>query len=401
MKKNTYILIVILLVSIIWYGCAPKSWNYAQQEATSGNNVAAIYHIASTLKEEPNYSDAIKLLQEILPVTFRDIYDKAQSSQNLNDWDSAVQYYLKIEEINNIIGSIAHQKDEETGKFITFERMDISKNLADAKEKAAELHYQNGQKFEQTSKFKEAAKEYSKALEFSPGYKDASERYDVNRSGAVQRVAIMNFENKSGKGQFGDLGDNVSAQSISFAMSSSKNMEFLEFVTRDRLSELMAEKELGDIGQLDDKTASNAGKVLGIHSFVFGKIISVITNTPPEIITKVQQNGQVYNPKTQKNVPVSALVTVKTRKASATVKCTYQIINVAKGTIVKSGTIEGIENQEIKFGGYTGDEAALDSYHRLLCSTDESYPPSEDELVSKAIEVLSAKLAKELVTHFN
>jgi tetratricopeptide (TPR) repeat protein len=398
--KNIFYLFVVLLSVTIFYGCTPKAWELAQSEYSRGNIYEAVKWSASTLREKPNYKDAIVFLSDVLPTTFNNLYQKAKSSEARNDWDNAVDIYRQITKISDVAKSILPQTDEDTKAVVKFETKDVSSELENAINKAAELHYNAGVNFENSSRSKDAAKEYTKALEFIPNYKDASERYEKMRTAAIKRVAIMTFENKSGKEQFGAIGENISDQSISSAMSDNKNMEFLEFVTRDRLNELMSEKQLGQIGQLDEKTASNAGKVLGIHSFVFGKVNSIAINTPPETKSDVQQNATLYDSKTKQNYNVSAMVTVTTRKASATIKCTYQIIDVTKGTIVKSGTVEGIEEVIIKFGRFRGQESALNNEYRNLCSQEEGYPPSEDVLVTNAIEKLSQKLATEVAGYF-
>ncbi len=398
--RKVYNLFGVLLFVTIFYSCTPKSWELAQREYSKGNIYEAVMWSASTLREKPNYKDAIVFLTGVLPTTYNDLNQKAKSSESRNDWDNAVDIYRQIAKISDIVKSILPQTDEDTKTVVKFETKDVSSELENAINKAAELHYNAGVNLENSSRSKDAAKEYTKALEFIPNYKDASERYEKMRNAAIKRVAIMTFENKSGKEQFGVIGENISDLTISAAMSDSKNMEFLEFVTRDRLNELMAEKQLGQVGQLDEKTASNAGKVLGIHSFIFGKVNAVTINTPPETKSEVQQNGKVWDKNTQKNYDVSAIVTVTTRKATATVKCTYQIIDVTRGTNLKSGTVDGTEEVVIKFGRFRGNEAALNNEYSNLCSKEEEYPPSEDVLVTKAIETLSQKLATEVAGYF-
>ncbi|HAY34160.1 MAG TPA: hypothetical protein DCY06_08480 [Bacteroidetes bacterium] len=398
--KNIFYLFLVFLTATIFWGCSPKSWEFAQNEYSRGNIYEAVKWSASTLREKPNYKDAVVFLSNVLPTTYNDLYQKAKSSEARNNWDDAVGWYRQLKAISDIAQSIPPQTDEDTKAVVKFETKDVSSELDNAINKAAEFHYNAAVNFENSSKSKDAAKEYTKALEYIPNYKDASERYEKMRTAAIKRVAIMTFENKSGKEHFGAIGENISDQSISAAMSDSKNMEFLEFVTRDRLNELMGEKQLGEVGQLDEKTASNAGKVLGIHSFVFGKVNTVSINTPPETKTDVQQKATLYDSKSKKNYDVSAMVTVTTRKASATVKCTYQIIDVSKGTIVKSGTVDGTEDVVVKFGRFRGQEAALNNEYRNLCSKEEEYPPSEDVLVTKAIEKLSKKLATEVAGYF-
>lgn len=399
MKKFSYLFVVLLLISL-FVGCTPKEWEYAQKEYSQGNIYEAVKWSAKTLREKPNYKDAIVFLSDVLPSTYNNLYQEAKSAEAQKNWDKAVYIYRQITKISDVAKSILPQKDEDTNTIVKFETKDVSSELGNAINKAAESHYNAGVNFENSSRPKDAAKEYTKALEFIPNYKDASERYEKMRIAAIKRVAIMPFENKSGKGQFGAIGENISDQTISYAMNNKRNMEFLEFVTRDRINELMTEKQLGNLGQLDKKTASKAGKVLGINFFVFGIVNTIAINTPPETKSEVKQEATLYNYKTKQNYNVAAMVTVTTRKASATIICTYQIIDVSKGTIVKSGTVEGTEKVIIKFGRFRGQEAALNYEYRNLSSKEDEYPPSEDILVTKATEKLSQKLATEIAGYF-
>jgi len=398
--KNVLYFFVVLFSVAVFFGCSPKAWEFAQQEYSRGNIYEAVKWSASTLREKPNYTDAIVFLSDVLPTTYNNLSQKAKTAESKNDWDTAVDVYRQIAQISDIAKSILPQTNEDTKAIVKFETKDVSSELENAINKAAELHYNSAINLENSSRTKDAAKEYTKALSYIPNYKDAAERYEKMRTAAIKRVAIMTFENKSGKEQFGAVGENISDQSISAAMSDSKNMEFLEFVTRDRLNELMAEKQLGQVGQLDEKTASNAGKVLGIHSFIFGKVNNIAINTPPETKSDVAQQKTLRNYETKQDYNVSAMVTVTTRKASATVKCTYQIIDVTKGTIVKSGTVDGTEDVVVKFGRFRGQEKALNDEYLRLCGKEDEYPPSEDVLVTKAIEKLSQKLATEVASYF-
>lgn len=177
-------------------------------------------------------------------------------------------------------------------------------------------------------------------------------------------------------------------------------MEFLEFVTRDKLQLLLNEQNLGGSGIVDDKSAAEVGKVLGINAFVLGKVISILTDYPPETKTEFYEEAEIYQGKDKPNKKVAARVFVTNRKGKAIARCSYQIIDVNKGTIVKSGTVERSAESNIKFGRFTGDEAALKSETRELCSREEQHPPSEEILVQSAIEEVAKGLAQEITAYY-
>jgi len=76
----------------------------------------------------------------------------------------------------------------------------------------------------------------------------------------------MPFENKSGKTQYGEIGDVVTETITSQAMADPRNMEFMELVNRERLSQLVGEEQLASSGILDPSTAAKVGEMAGIHS---------------------------------------------------------------------------------------------------------------------------------------
>ena len=398
MKKIISLLCSISFVLLV--GCAPKMWEYAQKEYAAGNMFYAIKYSVETLREKPNYKDAVVLLKNILPITYNSLQEKVDNYKATEDWDNVVDTYKQIQSISEIVETIPPQTDEDTKEVTKFDSKNVSQELENAINHAAEKHYKTALGYERTSNSKEAAKEYRRAMDYVSNYKDSAERYERMRTAAIKRIAVMPFENKSGKQEYGDVGENISDQAIGYAMEDSRNVEFLEFVTRDRLNELMNEKKLDQSGIVDEKTASRAGKVLGVYAFVFGKVNSIVINTPPETKAEYNQSRRLHDYSTKKDYDVYARVFVTTRKASANVKCTYQIIDVSKGTIVKSGTVSGVKDFMVQFGVFQGQEAALDNYYRNLCSKQEEYPPSNDVLVSSAIEDAAKKLSDEITGFF-
>ena len=184
------------------------------------------------------------------------------------------------------------------------------------------------------------------------------------------------------------------------AMQNEKNMEFLEFVTRDKLDMLLKEQNLQSQASLDNQAAAELGKKIGVSAFVVGKVNSVITDYPPESKTNVSNEADIYQGKDKPKRHVTALVTITTRKGKAIVKCSYQIIDVNKGTITKSGAIDKTVESVIQFGRYDGAEDALSQENRDLCSKEDQFPPNEELLVEQAIEDAAAQLAQEITSYY-
>jgi hypothetical protein len=192
----------------------------------------------------------------------------------------------------------------------------------------------------------------------------------------------------------------VADRIISDAMQNPANMEFLEFVTREKIGDLIRELKFEQTGYVDPASAARIGKLLGIHAFVFGKITSIITDYPPDIVETYKEEDEISQGKDKPKKKVHATVTVITRRATARLNTSYQIVDVERGTIVKSGNVPRLEVVEIVFGRFRGDEKALSRRSERLCSVRESYPPPDDALVNRAAENAGGDLAAEIAGYF-
>ncbi len=156
--------------------------------------------------------------------------------------------------------------DKRTKRPIKFKLGSYDEKLRKAKTKAAEAHYQEGlrlSKLEGIDIQKEAAKEFAAAERYAPGYKDAGSLYQTTRQAGIKRMAIIPFEDRSGKKEaYGGVSENIADEAISEIMNDPSAIEFLEIITRDQLERIMQEQSLGLTGVIDDRTAVQLGKVL-------------------------------------------------------------------------------------------------------------------------------------------
>ena len=69
---------------------------------------------------------------------------------------------------------------------------------------------------------------------------------------ATRRIGVLPFQNLSGKQQFGEVGQVMAEKIITFAMNS--NPEFMEFVTREFVADIMHEQSFGQSGAVSAGT---------------------------------------------------------------------------------------------------------------------------------------------------
>ncbi len=132
-----------------------------------------------------------------------------------------------------------------------------------------------------------------------------------------------------------------------------------------------------------------------MHEILTGKITQ-ITHTPERTTSSTYaRQGRVFVSKNQYR-DVSARVTVYRRTSSAAITGSYQIIDVKTGRLKKSDAFVGKDEFVAVWGGFTGDEAALNGDDRAVCSQGESFPPMEEEMIRRAAHELALSLAQSL-----
>jgi tetratricopeptide (TPR) repeat protein len=380
--------------------CAPQNWNKAKNAYRSNDLVGAVQFTAYTLREEPGYKDAVDFLSGLFPATYYNMMNKAQSYESLGNYDDAYYIYVKIQNLSDIISTIPEQPILDSNKTIKFPTTNVIKDIERTRSLAAEYHYQNGQKLEKEGLNKEAALSYKNVADFIDNYKDSQKRYNICRNAAVWRVAVIPFDNNSGKRHFGYIGETISQIIISRAMAHPDNLEFLEFISRDRLEELINEKNLNSSNLIDQKSLSEKGKLLGIHAFIFGNIMSIIIEEPPETRKRIEEFRVITKEKSRDKDTVWADVDIFTRRIYVKMNCSFQLVEVATGKILKSDIVTVDDAVTIQFAKLRGDERALSDNSKRLCNQAEEFPPSPENVVDFLLKKAGENIAKDIITTF-
>lgn len=412
-----YVIVLLLLLFIA--GCAAftkygKLEKNARTSYTQGNYEQAFYQCVNSLKLKPTYEKAQILVQ--------DAYRSAVAARESNierlvnsaakfKWDDVVTEYEKLNDIVTTVKTLPTLTVKKTQEVITFETKDYHPELKEAKTNAAEAHYQEGcrlSKIKTLDVQKQAAKEFKAAQQYVFQYKDAASQYEICRKAGIKRMAIIPFDNKSGKSKYGAVEEMVTDNIISNVMSDPSAMEFLEIISRDQLMQVMHEQQLGLTGTLDEQTAVEVGKILGVHEMLTGKITQ-ISYTPSRTSSRTYEDEKDVPTHKEKYVDnkgktrerwvwqtVKATVTEYNKTASAAIHGSYKILEVATARIKKSESFEGKGGFYWDWGVARGDKRALSESSKRLISQSEQFAPSDDELVQAASQDLSTKLANTL-----
>lgn len=433
----------------------------ARKAYLAGNYDSAVLGVVRSLKIEPTYEASQELIQMVFPMANEKhlgVIAGLNDSGEKFKWDTAVSEYDSLIKINEAVKSLPPLTAKKSKEVIKFNIVDYSQKLAEAKNNAAEAHYQEGvllskngtsareraaREFTTANRYvpgfknalalaaegyyqeglrlarqdgvniqKQAAKEFKTAMTFVADYKDSATQYEKARKAGIKRVAIIPFEDKSGKaGRYGAVAETVVDQITSQIMNDQSAMEFLEIISRDQLENVMREQKLGRTGVVDEATAISLGKVLGVHEIITGKITG-ISNTPERTTTRNvgQKNSVVVGEQAYtdhkgrqqtRNVygDVTATVTMYKRTAATSVNGSYNIVDVKTAKVIKTNAFIGKADFVAEWGTYSGDERALDSAALNLCRKSEEAPPSEDELANKALRDLSGTLADAIISY--
>jgi len=388
----------------------------ARQDYRRGNYDRAVFLCVRSLRTRPDYDKAQYLVQDAFRAAVREHLreiEKLKLSPDNFKWDDIVSEYEALIELNRAVESLPRLRVKETGEVIRFEITDYSRDLMDAKEKAAEAHYQEGLKLskeEGREIKKRAAKQFKRALSFVPGYRDASEMYEECRREAITRMAIVPFEDKSGKeGRYGAISETIADGVIAEVMGEPEATEFLELVSREELERVLKEQKLQVSALVDERTAVEVGRLLGVHEMLLGKITQIIY-VPPRTVSKppVKRKARVVvgkrKYKDEKGVEhtedvygdVYARVTFYSKMSEASIIGSYKIVEVRTAKIKNSSSFEGRADFECRWAKYSGDERALESKDKELISKGEQLAPTEEEMVLKAARNLISSLSEEL-----
>lgn len=424
--KNLHRLSILTLMCVLPFltGCAYKHdmlMKSAQASYQANQFEAALRDTVEALKLKPDYDKAqdvvVTYFDAAVEVRENEIKTLESASSKFK-WEGIVAEYKGLIEINKLVKGLspAALVHKETQQHITFNIKDYTDQLNKALEQAAEAHYQEGIRIAASSDDvdtqKKAAKEFKVAEEFVPGYKDASSRYEESRRAGVKRMAILAFEDKSRKAHlYGTVAETISDQIIHSVISDPSATEFLELVSRDQLERVMQEQQLVATGLIDEQTAANLGKVLGVNEMVIGKITQILY-VPERIKSKtvnqrntirIKQGTETYTDSSGKiktrdryvDRNVSARVTHYTSESSGSIIGSYQIIDVQTAAIRKTGRFDEKSEFKVEWAEFSGDEAALSSYYQGLCAASQQFAPTGEEIVLDAANKLAIQLAEE------
>jgi hypothetical protein len=414
-------LILILLPILLFLNCAyftshGRAYKQADKAYQLGDYDSAVESCIASLQAKRDYDKSLTLMNEIFPIAVKShirAIDRLPSSGNDFYNDKIVQHFTDLIHLVEIVENLNHPKTEVW--FFKANVQDYSDALNEAKLNASEAHYKVGKTYlssEKVEDFRKAAYEFKLALSFNTPYKDAHELYaDARKLGTLQ-IAVLTFENKSGKNKFGAVGETLSNKLISHLMNDSQLMEFTNFVNRDQIDLIIEELKLGQSGLVHDESIVDVGNLKNVDRLISGAISQIIISPPNhkkerKTLTKnVKTGSEVFTDSLGQQQTVDIYSDVKAHVvyhniiASVTVTANVKVVDVETSSLFFNKNITRTIDYSHKWATYRGDSRALDWSTQILSNRKEKSPPPSETLLTQALNEISIEMKEILIVKF-
>ncbi|NQU67278.1 MAG: hypothetical protein HQ510_04985 [Candidatus Marinimicrobia bacterium] len=414
-KTNLWGMVVILTVLLSGCSFFTSYGRYvvrAEKAYKSGDYDSAVEYCVASISENPSYEKSSELLDKVFPKCIEFHHMKIERFSISDDefrWDKVVREYEDLSYLVDILEKLDLPQTEVL--LFKSEVKNYQTLLTDAKNYAAEAHYQAGIQFMEVDNregYKKAADHFKSAMTFVHNYVDSASFYETCRQNAITRIAIMSFENSSGEEKYGNVGEQISNQLLSSLMNDQEIMEFVEFVTRDKIDLILNEQQLASSGLVNDEHSIEIGNILGVHHTITGTITHVSATEPQHlkdrkrmekrIVTDTEtysdEDGNELEREIYRLVRADAIF--NKIQAEAMINVSYKIMDVTTAKIIYSNNLSSNYTFEFDWVTYSGDGRALTFLARMLAGNSQQPTPSKAELVQKAVEILASKLVADI-----
>jgi len=383
-----------------------------------GNYDAAITDAVKALRIKPDYEDAQTILMNAFPISIRNRENSIAELTSQTDLESVgkcVKEYHRLISISTSVKDLPPLINKQTKQAVSFDFKDYSKSFMKAKQVAAEAYYKEGHKLGDLGGIdnsKSAAKAFKKSQTYVHQYKDTASLYDKYRLAGIKRIAILSFINKSGKNQYGAIGELVTDQITSTIMGTPSAVEFLNIISRTELEQSLVKHNIAFSELVHDTQVIKIGKTLGLHEIIVGQITQINTSKPQTTVQNVKEKEYVvvsykeYIDKKGKKrkSPVYGDVYGSARifnmYANAKITGSYKIIDIKTAQLIKTDSFSGEYKYSHKWGSHiSGDERGLSADTKRIITSAPGIAPSDGDRVNMAADNLVTSMSKKIIAY--
>ncbi len=415
---NKYIILIFIFVLS---GCSlltvhGNAYKKGKNAAKKGDYYISVLECVKSINAKPDYEKALILMDEVFP-KFLDSYKykiNELSKQNNSNWD------LIIKHQTNLIQAVKLIKDlESPKKFLWLNLINLieyENELENTKKMAADYYYNkaiNIAKKEDQESYKTAAKLFKRVKNYSKNYKDSDEMYELYKQKATKRLAILNFDNKSGTNKYGSIGEEISDDLISKILKDKELMEYIELVDRNQIQKIIKEQKLSQSGIIQNEHEIKIGEILGVQYLITGKVsriqvspvdkISENQTLKKKVITKYEYYEDKNGKEKKRPIKEDVFAYVKIYKVSRTanISVSLNIVDTESSKVLFSYSANEEFNYKHEWATYTGNKKALNYNVKKLIKAKSESAPSEGTMISKLSNRVTKKLKRELKSNLN
>ena len=415
---NKYIILIFIFVLS---GCSlltvhGNAYKKGKNAAKKGDYYISVLECVKSINAKPDYEKALILMDEVFP-KFLDSYKykiNELSKQNNSNWD------LIIKHQTNIIQTIKLIKDlESPKKFLWLNLISLieyENELENTKKMAADYYYYkaiNMAKKEDQESYKTAAKLFKRVKNYTKNYKDSDEMYKLYKQKATKRLAILNFDNKSGTDKYGSIGEEISDDLISKILKDKELMEYIELVDRNQIQKIIKEQKLSQSGIIQNEHEIKIGEILGVQYLITGKVsriqvspvdkISENQTLKKKVITKYEYYEDKNGKEKKRPIKEDVFAYVKIYKVSRTanISVSLNIVDTESSKVLFSYSANEEFNYKHEWATYTGNKKALNYNVKKLIKAKSESAPSEGTMISKLSNRVTKKFKRELKSNLN
>jgi len=225
-----------------------------------------------------------------------------------------------------------------------------------------EPFYRKGKSALELDKYRTAYYAFDEVIIADPNYKDSKELRDEALEIGLVTLGIISFEN-------GTRINNANKKAEAFILNALSNTDdpFLKVIDRTNFDQLIEEQRLNLSGVVDESTAAEAGKLLGVK-FLLGGTLLQITKEAGKLI-KVRKEGfkevkiKKHNSETDEDYYVTEYKKTYfyeyNQQNRAYVSAQIKVISLTTGEIVVSKIISKESLDEVHYYIYEGDANKL------------------------------------------
>jgi hypothetical protein len=376
MNQIYLILIAVLLVA----GCKSASKSY-----NKGDYADAIELGVRKLQKDPNDGETIEIVRNAYKYAVNSYEDQIRilsNSKNDSRFPAILQQYIRLQDLYHTI-----QSNVTAAKYI--QPHDYSEYVETYREKSAEVHLARAENYmEQGTKtgYRNAYYEYNNALRFTSTY-ELKRKRDSVYDAAITKVVLIPMQQYNGGYSYSNSYQLRNFENeILRTLKQNQNNDFIRYYSE-------WEAKSSRI-QPDQFMELNLGRIM------IGRPHD--SRSSREVTKEVVVKETVYKPdsvvKQYGTVKARIITTRRTLLSEADLVISLRDIN---GRIIWDDRFTGQHEWKTEFATYSGDERALSESDKNQVNKQESYSPSDEQILEELLRQIQEDLNYRLRNYYN